>query len=178
MASLAAGIVDPTKVGKYRVVLSDALLGKDPKELYTGIRYNHKPILSSNTAPHQARIKPTSSTESSSAASSYELSFQDDGGRYAYQGTRGHEENKYVLIFDPEKEVFVLHHLDSMFNMNLVRTPTNNDPEDLRQEHSQLEAHRPSRTSKPTSKAASSKSAKPKKSTLNDSKPSVAKKAE
>ncbi|KAI1755899.1 RNA polymerase II transcription elongation factor-domain-containing protein [Xylaria castorea] len=179
MASLAAGIVDPTKVGKYRVVLSDALLGKDPKELYTGIRYNHKPTLSSNTAPHQARIKPNSSTDSSSASSSsYELSFQDVGGRYAYQGTRGHEENKYVLIFDPEKEVFVLHRVDSMFNMNLVRTPTNNDSEDLRQEHSQLEAHRPSRTSKPTSKAPSSKPVKPKKSTIKDSKPSAAKKAE
>ncbi|KAI8951773.1 RNA polymerase II transcription elongation factor-domain-containing protein [Xylaria longipes] len=179
MASLATGIVDPTKVGKYRVVLSDALLGKDPKELYTGIRYNHKPILSSNTAPHQARIKPTTSTDSSSASSSsYELSYQDDGGRYTYQGTRGHEENKYVLIFDPEKEVFVLHRVDSMFNMNLVRTPTNTDPEDLRQEYPQLEAHRPSRAGKPTSKAPSSKPAKPKKSALNNSKPPVAKKAE
>ncbi|KAI0487463.1 RNA polymerase II transcription elongation factor-domain-containing protein [Xylaria cf. heliscus] len=178
MASLAAGIIDPTKVGKYRVVLSDALLGKDPKELYTGIRYNHKPKLSSNTAPHQARIKPTGSTGSSSTASPYELSFQDDGGRYAYQGTRGHEENKYVLIFDPEKEVFVLHRVDSMFNMNLVRTPTNNDPEDLRQEHPPLEAHRPSRTSKPTNKASSNKPTKAKKAALNDSKPSAAKKAE
>lgn len=38
MAALAAGIVDPTKAGKYRVVLSDALLGREPKELYTGLR--------------------------------------------------------------------------------------------------------------------------------------------
>lgn len=33
-----AGIVDPTKAGKYPVVLSDALLGKDPKEIFTGVR--------------------------------------------------------------------------------------------------------------------------------------------
>ncbi|KAI8632972.1 hypothetical protein F5Y19DRAFT_335605 [Xylariaceae sp. FL1651] len=157
MASLAAGIVDPTKAGKYRVVLSDALLGKDPKEVYTGIRYNHKPSLSSSTAPHQARIKPTTSTD----ASSYDLSFQDDGGRYTYQGTRGHEDNQYVLIFDPDKEVFVLHRVDSMFNMNLVRTPTNNDAESLRQEYPQLDAHRQSKPGKATSKSTSSKPKKP-----------------
>ncbi|KAJ8126649.1 hypothetical protein O1611_g6989 [Lasiodiplodia mahajangana] len=175
MASLAAGIVDPTKAGKYRVVLSDALMGKDPKELYTGIRYNHKPTLSSPTAPHQARIKPTDSTDPST---SYDLSFQDDGGRYAYQGTRGHEGNQYVLIFDPEKDVFVLHRVDSMFNMNLVRTPTNNDADDLRQEHTQLEAHQPSRTSKPASATTSSKLVKPKKSAPKEPKPPAAKKVE
>ncbi|TGJ88119.1 hypothetical protein E0Z10_g701 [Xylaria hypoxylon] len=175
MASLATGIVDPTKVGKYRVVLSDALLGKDPRELYTGVRHNHKPTLSSSTAPHQARIKPTGSTDSSA---SYHLSFQDDAGHYAYQGSRGHEDNQYVLIFDPDKEVFVLHCVDSMFNMNLVRTPTNNDTQDLRQAYTQLEAHRPSRTSKPTNKPATSKPSKPKKPAFKDSKPLVVKKAE
>ncbi|KAI1122814.1 RNA polymerase II transcription elongation factor-domain-containing protein [Nemania abortiva] len=175
MASLAAGIVDPTKAGKYRVVLSDALLGKDPKELYTGIRYNHKPSLSTPTAPHQARIRPIDSTDPST---SYDLSFQDDGGRYAYQGTRGYEGNQFVLIFDPEKEVFVLHRVDSMFNMNLVRTPTNNDSEDLRQEYGQLEAHQPSRAAKPVNKVISSKPAKPKKPAPKDSRAPVAKKAE
>ncbi|KAI1424589.1 RNA polymerase II transcription elongation factor-domain-containing protein [Xylaria sp. FL1777] len=175
MASLATGTVDPTKVGKYRVVLSDALLGKDPKEIYTGIRYNHKPSLSASTAPHQARIKPTGSTDSSA---SYDLSFQDDGGRYAYQGTRGHEDNQYVLIFDPENQVFVLHRVDSMFNMNLVRTPTNNDAEDLRQEYPQLKAHQPSRSTKATNKTTSSKPTKPKKPAPKDARPSVVKKAE
>ncbi|KAI1352611.1 RNA polymerase II transcription elongation factor-domain-containing protein [Xylaria sp. FL0043] len=177
MASLATGIIDPTKVGKYRVVLSDALLGKDPKEVYTGIRYNHKPSLSSSTAPHQARIKPAGSTDSSAA---YDLSFQDDGGRYAYQGSRGHEDNQFVLIFDPEREVFVLHRVDSMFNMNLVRTPTNNDADDLRQEYPHLEAHLPTRTTKATNKSASNKPTKPaksKKPAPKDSKPSAAKKA-
>ncbi|GAW23281.1 hypothetical protein ANO14919_128350 [Xylariales sp. No.14919] len=174
MASLATGIVDPTKVGKYRVVLSDALLGKDPKEVYTGVRYNHKPTLSSSAAPHQARIQPTGSNNSSA---SYHLSFQDDAGRYAYQGSRGQEDNQYVLIFDPEKEVFVLHRVDSMFNMNLVRTPNNNDAEDLRQAYPQLEAHRPQRT-KPTSKSTSTKPTKPKKPAPKEPKPSNAKKTE
>lgn len=34
----AAGIIDPTKVGKYPVVLSDALLGKRSSEVYTGVK--------------------------------------------------------------------------------------------------------------------------------------------
>jgi hypothetical protein len=34
----APGIVDPTKAGKYPVILSDALLGKASKETYTGVR--------------------------------------------------------------------------------------------------------------------------------------------
>jgi len=57
MASLAAGIVDPTKAGKYRVVLSDALLGKDPKEVYTGIRCKYC-TTASPTAILLFRIKP------------------------------------------------------------------------------------------------------------------------
>ncbi|KAI1779393.1 RNA polymerase II transcription elongation factor-domain-containing protein [Hypoxylon cercidicola] len=131
------GIVDPTKAGKYPVVLSDALLGKDPKEIYTGVRYNHKPSLSSSTAPAQARIKPSSSKK----GASYDLSFQDDGGRYQYKGTRGAEENQYVMIFDAAREVFVIHKVDSMFNMNLVQTPSNDNAGSLRQEFPQLEAH-------------------------------------
>ena len=50
-------IVDPTKPAKYPIILSDALLGKTPKETYTGIRYNHKPALSSDAAPASARLK-------------------------------------------------------------------------------------------------------------------------
>ncbi|KAI5924449.1 RNA polymerase II transcription elongation factor-domain-containing protein [Camillea tinctor] len=154
MASLAAGIVDPTKAGKYPVVLSDALLGKDPKEIFTGIRYNHKPTLSSSTAPHQARIKTTSASSKKGAQPSYDLSFQDDGGRYDYKGTRGNEDKQYVLIFDPERQVFVLHKVDSMFNMNLVRTPSNTDAESLRQEYTQLESHKDNGTATTNKKTA------------------------
>lgn len=39
----SAGLLDPTKAGKYPVILSDALLGKDSGELYTGVRCKHFP---------------------------------------------------------------------------------------------------------------------------------------
>ena len=35
---MAAGSIDVDKPGKYPIVLSDALLGKTSKEVYTGIR--------------------------------------------------------------------------------------------------------------------------------------------
>lgn len=37
-AATPPGVVDPTKPAKYPVILSDALLGKSPKEILTAIR--------------------------------------------------------------------------------------------------------------------------------------------
>lgn len=200
MTSLAAGIVDPTKAGKYRVILSDALLGNERKEIYTGIRCkpslttithnhnnnncwlhaaatldNHKSSLFS-TAPSQANLKPT--TTNSTESTEYNLSFQDDSGRYVYQGNRIQGDNQYVLIFDREREVFILHRVDSMFNMNVVRTPTNNDAESLRDQYPQLLAHRPSGTNRSTSKPTPGKSTKPRKPAPKASKPPAVKKAD
>lgn len=98
---------------------------------------NHKPTLSSDTAPATAKLKPSSS---SSGTPSYDLSFTDDGGKYAYSGTRSTKENQYALIFDPERKAFVLHRLDSTFNMNLTRTPSNPDPDALKDEHPHLDS--------------------------------------
>lgn len=128
---MASGFVDPTKAGKYPVVLSDALLGKsNSKEVYTGLRYNHRPT---ENAPSLARLKPNVSSKSS-----YDLSYNDNG-IYKFQGNRSTGDGQYVLIFDPQREVFVLHKLDSLFNMNLIRTPTNNDAESLRREYPHIE---------------------------------------
>lgn len=73
----------------------------------------------------------------------FDLSFADDGGRYAYSGSRncggaGKGDNNYVLVFDPARKVFVLHRVDSVFNMNLTRTPDNTDADSLRDEYPQL----------------------------------------
>lgn len=115
---------------------------------------NHKPSLSSSTAPAKARLKPSPGDDS------YDLSFRDDGGQYAYQGTRSTDDSKYVLIFDPNREVLVLHKVDSVFDMNVTQTPTNNDPDSLRRKYPQLESHRTS-TTKPTKSKAKDNSRKP-----------------
>lgn len=100
---------------------------------------NHKPNLSSSTAPESARLKPTASAKK---GTSYDLSFLDNNdknNRYTYQGSRRTKDGQYVLIFDSTREVFILHKVDSMFNMNLIRTPNNTDANSLRREYPQLE---------------------------------------
>lgn len=43
-AMAATGLIDPTRPGRYPVILSDALLGKPSKEAYTGIRCRLPPL--------------------------------------------------------------------------------------------------------------------------------------
>ncbi|KAK3388830.1 RNA polymerase II transcription elongation factor-domain-containing protein [Sordaria brevicollis] len=112
--------MDPLKQGNYPIILSDALLGKASKETVSGIRYNHKPALSSETAPGQARLKR------SAKDGSYNLGFDDNGDKYQYNGVRTAADGQYVLVFDPERKAFVLHQVDSMFNMNITKAPDTN----------------------------------------------------
>ncbi|KAH6646909.1 hypothetical protein BKA67DRAFT_419025 [Truncatella angustata] len=57
---------------------------------------------------------------------------------HKYRGNRTTDGNQYVLIFDPKREVFVLHKVDSTFNMNLTSTPENKNAESLKKEHPHL----------------------------------------
>ncbi|KAK7914851.1 hypothetical protein PG985_012554 [Apiospora marii] len=122
-----ADLVDPTKAGKYPVILSDELLGKPSTETFTGVRFNHKP----DTNPPFSKLKVA-------GPSKYDLSYNDNGV-YKYQGSRSGDGGQYVLIFDPSREAFVLHKVDSLFTMNLTQTPTQNSAAKLRQEFPHLE---------------------------------------
>ncbi|KAK0656477.1 RNA polymerase II transcription elongation factor-domain-containing protein [Cercophora newfieldiana] len=137
----APGAIDPTKPAKYPIILSDALLGKTSKETYTGVRYNHRPTLSSDAAPSTSRLKK------SAKDGSYNLGFEDHGDKYQYNGVRTTEDGNYVLIFDPARKAFVLHRVDSMFHMNLTKTPTDG-AEALRKKFPQLEVSNASGSSK------------------------------
>ncbi|KAK0387926.1 hypothetical protein NLU13_4171 [Sarocladium strictum] len=129
-----AGLVDPTVTGNYPVILGDGLLGKTSNDIFTGIKYNHKPEHSSSTAPEQARLKPAVAGKTTS----YDLSYNDNG-TYAFAGTRNIDSNQFVLHFDPKRKAFILDRIDSTFNMNLTRTPTNSDPENLRRTYPHIE---------------------------------------
>ncbi|KAK2060923.1 hypothetical protein LY76DRAFT_568016 [Colletotrichum caudatum] len=130
----ANGLIDPTKTGKYPVILSDTLLGRTQKEVFTAVRYNHKPELASE--PGTARLKP----ETPGSKSDFELSFPDgNNGMYGYAGTRTMDDNQYVLYFDPARKAFILDKVDSTFHMNVTRTPSNDNPESLRQQFEQLD---------------------------------------
>lgn len=137
----------------------------DPPE--ADLSDNHKPELSSETSPEQARLKPALPD----STSSYELAFQDGDAKYAYAGTRTVGDNQYILYFDPSRKVFVLDRVDSTFNMNVTRTPDTSDPEALRRRFEQLGsepeivARGPERPAAPpkTGKAAPKRKVAPKK---------------
>jgi hypothetical protein len=75
---------------------------------------------------------------SKSDASDYDLSFADDSGKYKYNGVQISGDGQYVLIFNPEKKHFVLHRLDSTFDMNLVNAPWEKNASTLRSQYPQL----------------------------------------
>ncbi|KAH6888127.1 RNA polymerase II transcription elongation factor-domain-containing protein [Thelonectria olida] len=158
-----AGLIDPTKTGKYPVILGDSLRGKTVNEVFTAIRYNHKPTLSSASAPNSARLRPSTPGKTSS----YDLTYADNGQKYAFTGPRNTDENQYVLYFNPTKKAFVLDKVDSTFNMNATRLPGNSDPESLRRQHPHIDnTPRPapapaSKASKPAAAAAKSAPLKP-----------------
>ncbi|KAK0628177.1 RNA polymerase II transcription elongation factor-domain-containing protein [Bombardia bombarda] len=151
----ASGMIDPTKAGKYPIILSDALLGKPSKETYTAVRYNHKPALSSDSAPSAARLKQ------STKDGAFNLGFEDQGDKYQYNGVRTIGDDKYVLIFDPARQAFVLHRVDSTFHMNVTRTPTDSNAESLRKQFPHLEVK--SNTTTTTPAAAPTATTKPQK---------------
>ncbi|EFZ01233.1 hypothetical protein MHUMG1_05161 [Metarhizium humberi] len=131
-----AGLIDPTVAGKYPVILGDGLLGKTSNEIFTGIRYNHKPVLSSDDAPNSARLKPSLPGKTDS----YDLSFTDDDGAYLYTGSRNTSSSQYVLHFDSERKAFILDKIDSTFNMNVTRLPGNSDSARLSRQYPHLDS--------------------------------------
>jgi hypothetical protein len=69
----------------------------------------------------------------------FDLSFQDGDDKYAYAGSRTTDDKQYILYFDPKRKALILDRVDSMFNMNLTRTPTSTDPEHLKHLFPQLD---------------------------------------
>lgn len=94
---------------------------------------NHKPDPSDDSTT--AFLKSTSKSDTK-----YNLTLTDDSEKYSYEGIRTSADGQYVLVFDPAKKHFVLHRVDSTFNMNLVSAPWNSD---VRDEYSQIEHPEP-----------------------------------
>ncbi|KAG6010116.1 hypothetical protein E4U21_000150 [Claviceps maximensis] len=152
-----AGLIDPTVAGKYPIILGDGLLERTSDGIFTAIQYNHKPTLSSDDAPNNARLKPSCPGKTDS----YDLSFTDDEGAYAYTGSRSTSSNQYVLHFDPERKAFILDRVDSTFHMNITRMPGNADADRLRSQHPHLDSRSSSLKRTTAKKPASSKETAP-----------------
>jgi hypothetical protein len=83
----------------------------------------------------------------------YDLSFSDGSGKYEYRGIRKSGDGQYALVFDPEKKQFVLHQVDTAFDMNLTSTPYDQDPASLRESYPQIPTSSPKSGRKSTSQA-------------------------
>ncbi|OAA55622.1 Transcription elognation factor Eaf [Cordyceps fumosorosea ARSEF 2679] len=144
-----AALIDPTVAGNYPVILGDGLTGEDSNEIFTGVRYNHKPALSSSDGPDRARVKPSVPGKTSS----YDLTYtDDDDDSYAFSGPRSTDNDQYVLYFDPARQAFILDKVDSTFNMNVTRMPGSDDSEELSRRFPHLDVDDPAHPkSKPTS---------------------------
>ncbi|KAK2625949.1 hypothetical protein QTJ16_005261 [Diplocarpon rosae] len=103
------------KHSKYPIVLSDALLGKASADIYTGIKYNYKPDPSSQNT---VRLQPS---DSDSGSYDLSISHKDNSEDRSYQGVRTSSGGRYVLIFDPVAKHYVLHLVDSTFDMKMVK---------------------------------------------------------
>lgn len=133
-------------------------------------------------------MKPDQSSSPSSSSihlqssdhdpTSYDLSLSESGEKYGYQGVRITGDGQYILIFDPVKKHFVLHRVDSTFDMNLVSAPWTQDESNLRSEYPQIESeakiHHPApqrKVSKGTKKAPVAKIEAPRKKAEKPKKP-------
>lgn len=122
----------PSLTGKYPIVLSDALLQRQAsKELFTGVKYSTKP-------PHPADITAASIKPSTSDPTQFNLTLSTDKSTTYYHGSRTDgrieprkgvdpkiakkNKSKCILIFDAENQRYVLHQLDSEFDMEYIRT--------------------------------------------------------
>ena len=74
-----------------------------------------------------------------SDSTSYNISFTDNSEEYSYHGVRTSGNGQYVLIFDPVEKHFVLHKIDSTFDMNLISSPWEQDASELQSQYPQLD---------------------------------------
>jgi hypothetical protein len=118
---------------------------------------NHKPALSSDDAPSHARLKPSIPGKTDS----YDLSFTDDDGTYAYAGSRNTSSKQYVLHFDPARKAFILDKIDSTFNMNVTRLPGNSDSARLSRQYPPLDSQPAAATGSATAATTTAAAAPP-----------------
>jgi hypothetical protein len=116
---------------------------------------NHKPDQSSESSHSSIQLQP-----SESDPSSYDLSLSDNSEKYSYNGVRTSGDGQYVLIFDAPNKSFVLHRIDSTFDMNLVKAPWEDDASTLRSQYPQLDTPASTKLESQPPQRRTSKSAK------------------
>ncbi|MCJ1252047.1 hypothetical protein MMC30_009285 [Trapelia coarctata] len=129
---------DPTKSGKYPIIVSERLLnGDDGSDFtYASIQLNHQPSL---TSPVQSTITPFQSDPSSLNLT---VNASSPSSKHTYTGSQ-QASTACALIFDPATQSFTLDRIDTELSFNLRSTPANKSAKALAAQYPQLETTAP-----------------------------------
>ncbi|KAJ5493273.1 hypothetical protein N7539_002019 [Penicillium diatomitis] len=126
-------MIDPTKQAEYPIVLGNRLAKNTASGRLVNVNYNYK----SKSATPQQRSKITRSTLSRDL---YDLSVTDKPSNadhtitYSYVGSEDPSgDQSLVLVFDPERKVFVLEPVSTKLNFNLRSAPGKTEKQVLEQ---------------------------------------------
>jgi RNA polymerase II transcription elongation factor. len=125
-------MIDPTKQAEYPIVLGERLANSDTSRLIN-VNYNYK----TKAATSQQRSTISRSSQSSDL---YDLSVTDKAPSadhtltYSYKGSEDPvTERDLVLVFDPDRKVFVLEPVSTKLNFNLRSAPGKSEKQVLEQ---------------------------------------------
>jgi outer membrane biosynthesis protein TonB len=132
-----SAMIDPTKQAEYPIVLGERLSQNADTSRLVNINYNYK----SKSATPQQRSTITHSQSSDL----YDLAVTDKAPNadhtltYSYKGSEDPStEQSLVLIFDPERKVFVLEPVSTSLNFNLRSAPGKTEKQ-VREQYEQLQ---------------------------------------
>ncbi|KAJ5683349.1 hypothetical protein N7462_006514 [Penicillium macrosclerotiorum] len=132
-APTLSSMIDPTKQAEYPIVLGERLAKKAESSRLVNVNYNYKTKAST---PHQR----STITRSSQSRDLYDLSVTDKAPSadhnltYSYQGSEDPAgEQGLVLVFDPDRKVFVLEPVSTQLNFNLRSAPGKSEKQVLEQ---------------------------------------------
>ncbi|KAJ6143501.1 hypothetical protein N7471_002954 [Penicillium samsonianum] len=132
-----SAMIDPTKQAEYPIVLGERLARNSNTSRLINVNYNHK----SKSATSQQRSTITHSR----SADLYDLAVTDKAPNadqtltYSYKGSEDPSaERSLVLIFDPERKVFVLEPVSTTLNFNLRSAPGKTEKQ-VREQYEQLQ---------------------------------------
>lgn len=139
MATPTLSMIDPTKQAEYPIVLGERLAQNPDTNRLININYNHKS--KSATSQQRSTITPSRSAQTDL----YDLSVTDKAPNadhtlsYSYKGSEDPSgERGLVLIFDPERKVFVLEPVSTTLNFNLRSAPGKTEKQ-VREQYEQLQ---------------------------------------
>ncbi|KAJ5294026.1 hypothetical protein N7508_008847 [Penicillium antarcticum] len=132
-----SAMIDPTKQAEYPIVLGERLAQRSDTSSLVNINYNYKS--KSATPQHRSTITPSQSQDLYDLSVTDKAPNADHALAWSYKGSEDpSSEQNLVLVFDPERKVFVLEPVSTSFNFNLRSAPGKTEKQ-VREQYEQLQ---------------------------------------